>query len=129
MSGICSRHQGHDPQCRLCNLALFQQIDRLTNEVERLKVFEDWDLNYVKCEGCQRYTLPTDMRTNEDDGGCCCLWCEQLDKKTIEVDRLKKIERAASAVLGTIEDAQCLTSSKWRALRDALKEYRDAETV
>ena len=38
MSGICSKHRGHDPGCRLCNADvrdLIPDYDRLVDEAER----------------------------------------------------------------------------------------------
>ncbi len=77
----------------------------LLEEVKRLWVRETWDQEWAHCEGCQRYTRQEDMRTNEDDGGSCCLWCLKLDEKEAEVERLQG-ELAQSGHIATPRDSR-----------------------
>ena len=51
----------------------------LLREVDRLRMFADWDENWIRCEGCQRWTQSQDMRTGDGEDGSCCLWCLKLD--------------------------------------------------
>ena len=36
MSGICSKHQGHDPNCPMCNAGLAEQQQKIAEQVETL---------------------------------------------------------------------------------------------
>lgn len=54
-------------------------VCELLREVERLRMFADWDENWIRCEGCQRWTQSQDMRTGDGEDGSCCLWCLKLD--------------------------------------------------
>ena len=51
----------------------------LLREIDRLRMFADWDENWIRCEGCQRWTQSRDMRTGDGEDGSCCLWCLKLD--------------------------------------------------
>ena len=78
-------------------------------EVERLKMYEDWDMNWAKCEACQRWTQLQDMRhTDEgDEYASCCLWC-------LKLDRLHAIEKAARAFIEA--DGTLKGPAAWKVL-------------
>lgn len=79
------------------------ELHEVKKRLEQLKVYEDWDMNYCLCEGCNRYTTQGDMYGEETDR---CKTCVKNDKLCDENEKLRAwIETAKSMTVECYEAA------------------------